>query len=282
MNRAPDPDSIRGLLQEGAQLIAGDTPRLDAEVLLACVLDRPRSHLLAWPEQVPAPEQQARYRELVARRAAGEPVAHLVGQREFWSLPVSVTPATLIPRPETETLVACALDVLPADSHLQIADLGTGSGAVALALAHERPGCHVVATDRSVTALEVAAANARQLGLGNIEFLAGDWCDALANRRFDLIVSNPPYIPVADGHLDQGDVRFEPRTALVAGAEGLDDLARIADCARAHLHSDAWLMLEHGFDQGDRVHALLEQYGYHAIVRHRDMSGHDRVTTARL
>ncbi|MBT8117759.1 MAG: peptide chain release factor N(5)-glutamine methyltransferase, partial [Gammaproteobacteria bacterium] len=177
MNRAPDPDSIRGLLQEGAQLIAGDTPRLDAEVLLASVLDKPRSHLLAWPERLPAPEQQARYRKLVARRAAGEPVAHLVGQREFWSLPVRVTPATLIPRPETETLVACALDVLPADSHLQIADLGTGSGAVALAIAHERPGCDVVATDRSDTALEVAAANARQLGLGNIEFLAGDWCD---------------------------------------------------------------------------------------------------------
>ena len=282
MNRAPDPDSIDGLLREGTQQIAGDTPRLDAEVLLACALDRPRSHLLAWPERVPAPEQQARYRKLVARRAAGEPVAHLVGQREFWSLPVRVTPATLIPRPETETLVACALDVLPADSHLRIADLGTGSGAIALAIAHERPGCHVVATDRSATALEVAAANARQLGLDNIEFLAGDWCDALADRRFDLIVSNPPYIPVADSHLDEGDVRFEPRTALVAGAEGLDDLARIADCARAHLHSHAWLMLEHGFDQGDRVHALLEQHGYQSIVRHRDMTGHERVTTARL
>lgn len=282
MNRVPDPDSIDGLLREGTQQIAGDTPRLDAEVLLACVLDRPRSHLLAWPERVPAPEQQARYRELVARRAAGEPVAHLVGQREFWSLPVRVTPATLIPRPETETLVACALDVLPADSHLQIADLGTGSGAIALALAHERSGCHVVATDRSATALEVAASNARQLGLDNIEFLAGDWCDALADRHFDLIVSNPPYIPVADSHLDEGDVRFEPRTALVAGPDGLDDLARIIDCARAHLHSDAWLMLEHGFDQGDRVHALLEQHGYRTIDRHRDAAGLERVTTAML
>ncbi|MGB5259867.1 MAG: peptide chain release factor N(5)-glutamine methyltransferase [Gammaproteobacteria bacterium] len=282
MNRAPDPNSICGLLQEGVQLFNGATPRLDAEVLLACVLDRPRSHLLAWPEQVPAAEQQARYRELVTRRAAGEPVAYLVGQREFWSLPLTVTPDTLIPRPETETLVACALDVLPPDSHLQIADLGTGSGALALALAHERPECRFLATDQSIRALEVAAANARQLALDNIEFVAGDWCDALASRRFDLILSNPPYIPEADKHLDEGDVRFEPRAALVAGTDGLHDLARIVECAHTHLYSDAWLMLEHGYDQGNRVRALLQQQGFRAINLHRDAAGHERVTTARL
>jgi release factor glutamine methyltransferase len=281
MNRTPDPDSIRGLLQEGAGLINGDTPRLDAEVLLACVLDRPRSHLLAWPERVPAPGELARYRELVVRRAAGEPVAHLVGQREFWSLPVAVTAETLIPRPETETLVACALDIVPADQHLQIADLGTGSGAIALALAHERPGSQILATDLSIKALEVAAANARRLGLDNIEFVAGDWCDALAGRHFDVIVSNPPYIPVADRHLEQGDVRFEPRAALVAGTDGLHDLTRIIECAYPHLLSDGWLILEHGFDQGNRVQALLQEHDYHDIVRHRDTAGHERVTAAR-
>jgi release factor glutamine methyltransferase len=282
MNKAREPATIGTLLQEATHLIHSDSARLDAEVLLASVLNRPRSHLLAWPERVPDPEQQQHYRELVARRAAGEPVAHLIGQREFWSLPVSVTPATLIPRPETETLVACALAILPSAARRQIADLGTGSGAIALALAHERPRCTILATDQSDAAVEVAKANALRLGLNNIEFVIGDWCKALAGRRFDLIVSNPPYIPAADRHLEQGDVRFEPHTALVAGPHGLDALTCIIACAREHLHDHAWLMLEHGFDQADPVQALLQQQGYHSIVRHRDMTGHERVTTARM
>ena len=282
MNKAPEPATIGNLLQEATHLIPSDSARLDAEVLLASVLNRPRSHLLAWPERVPDPEQQRYFRELIARRAAGEPVAHLIGEREFWSLPVGVTSATLIPRPETETLVACALAVLPAGASRQIADLGTGSGAIALALAHERPECAILATDQSDAAVEVAKANALRLGLNNIEFVIGDWCKALTGRHFDLIVSNPPYIPAADRHLEQGDVRFEPHTALVAGPHGLDALTCIIGCAREHLHDHAWLMLEHGFDQADRVEALLQQQGYHSIVRHRDMAGHERVITARI
>ena len=278
MTREPETAPIRELLVQAAQSIPGETPRLDAEVLLACVLDKPRSHLLAWPEKQPSAEQQARFHALVDRRIAGEPVAHLVGQREFWSLPLAVTPDTLIPRPETETLVACALEALPVNSHADIADLGTGSGAIALAIAHERPGSRLLATDSSAAALEVAAANARRLGLDNIEFVNGSWCEALGDRQFDLIVSNPPYIPEADPHLGRGDVRFEPRTALAAGSDGLDDLRRIAGCAYAHLRKNARLMLEHGFYQAEPVRRILEENGYRDITGYRDMAGQPRVT----
>ncbi len=223
-----------------------------------------------------------RYEELVARRIAGEPVAYLVGCREFWSLPITVTRDTLIPRPDTETLVARALDVLPVESPLQIADMGTGSGAIAIAIAHERPACHLVATDNSAAALDVAASNALRLQLKNITFVTGDWCEALADRQFDLIISNPPYIPRADAHLDSGDVRFEPRAALAAGIDGLDDLTRIAACARRHLKRNGWLLLEHGYDQGEAVRALLAKFGYHDISCHPDDAGHERVAMARL
>ena len=282
MNRAPDPASIRQLLEQAAHLISGNSARLDAEVLLAHVLDKPRSHLFAWPDEVPGPDQLLQYGKLVARRTAGEPVAYLVGYREFWSLPITVTRDTLIPRPDTETLVARALEVIPVESSMQIADMGTGSGAIAIAIAHERPRCHIVATDASTAALDIAANNARQLKLNNIEFVSGDWCDALAGRRFDLIISNPPYIPRADVHLDSGDVRFEPRTALAAGIDGLDDLARIADCAQGHLNRNGWLLLEHGYDQGEPVRTLLAKYGYHDIVSYPDAAGHERVAAARL
>lgn len=281
MNRAPDASSIRDLLEQATQQIPASTARLDAEVLLAHVLDKPRSHLLAWPDRIPGPDQQIRFRELVSRREAGEPVAHLTGQREFWSLPVGVTADTLIPRPETETLVAAALALLPADHPLDVADLGTGSGAIALVLAHERPTCRVLASDISAAALTIAARNARQLGLHGIEFVEGSWCSALVDRQFDLIVSNPPYIPESDVHLETGDVRFEPRTALVAGTEGMDDIIRIIECAPVHLAQDGWLMLEHGYDQGERVRALLCGHGYREVHTYRDDSGHERVTAGR-
>jgi release factor glutamine methyltransferase len=282
MNRAPDTGSIRELLDQATHLISGTSARLDAEVLLAHVMDKPRSHLLAWPDKVPDPGQQSRYREMVTRRAAGEPVAHLVGYREFWSLRINVTRDTLIPRPETETLVARALDILPVDGQPHIADLGTGSGAIAIALAHERPDCHIVASDISDVVLEVAAGNAEQLQLDNIEFASGNWCEALAGQRFDLIVSNPPYIPRSDVHLDSGDVRFEARTALVAGIEGMDDLRHIASCACRHLNQDGWLLMEHGYDQGKGVRSLLAEYGYRDIVSYTDDTGHERVTGGRL
>ena len=199
-----DPATIRILLAQAVEVLATDSPRLDAELLLACCLDKNRSYLYAWPDVIPPADIQARFRDLVARRVAGEPVAYLLGQREFWSLPLTVTPATLIPRPETETLVALALARIPAGADALIADLGTGSGAIALAIARERPRCRIIATDISQDALAVAAANAQRLGLSNVQCLAGDWCSALPDQQFDLIVSNPPYIAEDDSHLTRG------------------------------------------------------------------------------
>jgi len=281
MPRTPEPASIRQLLDHAASLLHSDSARLDAEVLLACVLGKPRSHLHAWPERVPPVAARHRFTALLQRRVAGEPVAYLTGVREFWSLPLAVTPDTLIPRPETETLVALALEKVPASSHARIADLGTGSGAIALAIARERPDCHVTATDASATAVAVASRNARELGIRNVEFLTGNWCEPLQGTAFDLIVSNPPYIPQDDPHLGQGDVRFEPRQALAAGPEGMDDLRAIASCARAHLRSGGWLLLEHGYDQGGSAIRLLAEAGYREVSDHADDAGHDRVVAGR-
>ncbi len=213
-------------------------------MLLAHALDKPRSHLHAWPDKVPAPDQQTRFAALLKRRISGEPVAYLTGQREFWSLALTVSRDTLIPRPETETLVAQALSVIARDSRIDIADLGTGSGAIALAIARERPRARILATDRSESALAIARANAQQLGIGNVEFVAGDWCDALGERQFDLLVSNPPYIAAQDRHLAEGDVRFEPRSALASGSDGMSALSTIASCARQHLRD--WRLADAG------------------------------------
>jgi release factor glutamine methyltransferase len=277
MNRTADPASIRQLLEQATSLLPSGTARLDAEVLLAHALGKARSHLHAWPEKLLSTDQQTRFQQLLRARIQGEPVAHLTGQREFWSLMLNVTPATLIPRPETETLVALALQVIPAGKTALIADLGTGSGAIALAIAHERPRCHVLATDISAAAIETATANAQQLGITNIEFHSGDWCEPLAGRQCDVIVSNPPYIKEADPHLQSGDVRFEPQGALVAGQEGMDDLVRIAHCARQHLIAAGWLMMEHGYDQSDQVTQLLETCGFQEVTDHKDDAGLSRV-----
>jgi len=276
-----EPATIRMLIAEAAAQLGTDSSRLDAELLLACCLDKNRSYLYAWPDQVPPAPVQVRFRALLARRAAGEPVAYLLGQREFWSLPLGVTPATLIPRPETETLVALALQRIPADADACIADLGTGSGAIALAIARERPRCRIDATDISVDALAVAAANAQHLGLSNIHFHAGDWCAALPDIRFDLIASNPPYIAEDDIHLTLGDVRFEPRRALAAGACGLDALQAIARCAGAHLRPQGWLLLEHGYEQSEAVTRLLQSNGYGEVCDYPDTAGLGRVTAGR-
>jgi release factor glutamine methyltransferase len=251
--------------------------RLDAEVLLAHTLDKPRTHLHAWPDHPVADDRTARYRELVARRAGGEPVAYLIGTREFWSLSLEVTPETLIPRPETELLVEVALSLIPAGERMPVADLGTGTGAVAAAVASERPACAVLATDVSPRALEVAARNMARLGLGNVRLRRGDWCEALAGERFALIVSNPPYVARADAHLDQGDVRFEPRMALCAGDDGLDAIRAIAATAAAHLLPGGALVVEHGHDQGPAVLELFAHGGYRDVRSHRDLAGNDRV-----
>jgi len=277
MNKAAEPASIRQLLEQAAGLLPSDTARLDAEVLLAHALGKTRSHLHAWPEKLLSAEQQSRFQQLLQARTLGEPVAYLTGQREFWSLPLGLTPATLIPRPETETLVALALEVIPADSTAVIADLGTGSGAIALAIAHERPRCRLLATDISPAAIATAATNARQLGINNIEFHTGDWCEPLAGRQYDVIVSNPPYIRNTDPHLQSGDVRFEPRSALAAGPEGMDDLEKITHCVRHLLKTGGWLIMEHGYDQGEQITHLLEANGFQAVTDHADDAGLSRV-----
>lgn len=252
--------------------------RLDAEVLLAHALDKARTRLRGWPEDPVSAGQAAHYRELIARRARGEPVAYLTGLREFWSLPLEVTPETLIPRPETELLVEIALSLTPADEPVTIADLGTGSGAVAAAIASERPACDVIATDACPRALAVAGRNLARLGLDNVSLRQGNWCEALVGQRCALIVSNPPYVASADEHLTWGDVRFEPRLALSAGHDGLDAIRVIAESAAAHLLAGATLLVEHGHDQGPAVQDLFRRHGYQEVRSYKDLGGNDRVT----
>lgn len=270
--------SLRQLLDQAAARLAPVSPtaRLDAELLLAYSLGQPRSHLHARPDAVADESQRQDFDTLLARRAAGEPIAYLTGRRDFWSLDLAVTPATLIPRPETELLVETALTRLPPGA-ARVLDLGTGSGAIALALAQERPACHFTATDASPAALAVARSNAGRLGL-RVRFMPGDWYAAVGDETFDLIVSNPPYIPDADPHLTTGDVRFEPRTALAAGADGLADLRQIVAGAPGHLTPGGWLLVEHGYDQGYKVRELFATADLQQISSHNDLAGHERVT----
>ncbi|MGE4359923.1 MAG: peptide chain release factor N(5)-glutamine methyltransferase [Lysobacteraceae bacterium] len=263
------------------RLAGSDSPRADADILLAHVLGRPRSYLLAWPERELTPEQWVVFRVLVERRARGEPVAYLTGSREFFGLEFAVSPAVLIPRPETELLVQAALERLP-EGPCRVADLGTGSGAIALAIAHERPGAQVVGVDVSPQALAVARANAERLGLANVSLRAGNWCQGLGEERFDMIVSNPPYIREADPHLGQGDVRFEPAMALASGADGLDAVRAIIACVPTHLLPGGWLLFEHGYDQAEEVAELMQEAGFVGVESLRDLLGHGRVTLGRL
>jgi len=257
------------------------TPRLDAEVLLMHVCGIDRSQFISRDEMSLTAGQQQALENLLQRRQRGEPVAYLTGTREFWSLDLNVSPATLIPRPETELLVEKALEHIPLDAEWMIADLGTGSGAIVLALARERPRCRFMATDISPAAVEVAKSNAKKTGTENVEFREGEWFAPLSGENPDMIVSNPPYIRAGDPHLTQGDVRFEPTTALVAGTDGLDAIRLIARHARGFLRPGGWLLFEHGWNQADTIDALLRQYGYRDNVSHRDLAGHVRVTTCR-
>ena len=275
--------TLRELLAGATQRLSStsETPRLDAELLLAAALERPRVYLHTWPERVPEAEYVTRFYTWLDRRSAGEPVAYLLGQREFWSLELEVTPDTLIPRPETELLVELALERLPTDRACTLADLGTGSGAIALALAVERPQARIIATDRNPATLAVAQRNAQRLQINHVEFRQGDWCVPLAGECFDLIVANPPYVAATDTHWRQGDVRFEPVLALVAGEDGLDALRTIILQAPQYLRVGGWLLLEHGYDQGEAVPALLRERGFVEVDDHRDFAGLSRISSGR-
>ncbi len=257
-----------------------ETAQLDAEVLLAHALQQPRSYLYAWPKRVLTVHEQATFDELVAQRRRGVPVAYLTGTREFWSLPLRVTAATLIPRPETELLVELALEKLVHKPHAAIADLGTGSGAIALALANAMTMARVVGTDISAACLDVARENAERLGL-KVGWRQGDWCLALAKDRFDLIIANPPYVCNGDPLLQASDLRHEPLFALAAGEHGLDAIGIIAHQARAHLVDCGWLILEHGYDQGPAVVDLLRGLGYADCRDYSDYAGISRACAAR-
>jgi release factor glutamine methyltransferase len=274
--------TIRNALREAAAALSGDGAQRDAELLLQHELERPRSWLFAHGDDAMDADTAARLRALVARRAAGEPLAYITGHCEFWSLDLAVTPDVLIPRVETELLVELALQRIAQAERVFVADLGTGSSAIALAIAPDRGNSRVLATDASRAALAVARGNAERLHLGNVEFVQGDWCAVLGGRRFDLIVSNPPYIAAADDHLTQGDLRFEPRLALISGVDGLDAIRVIADAAPAHLQPGGWLLLEHGFEQGRAVRALLEKSGFVEVFTALDLERRERVSGGRF
>lgn len=269
------------ILLESADLPDSPSPRLDAEWLLAAALGKPASYLRTWPEREVPEAVAERFAADLARRRAGEPVAYILGRQGFWSLDLEVAPATLIPRPDTELLVETALALLPA-MPAEVLDLGTGTGAIALALAAERPAWRLIGIDRVSEAVALAERNRRRLGLDNVAFLQSDWFAKLDSRCFDLIAGNPPYIAADDPHLALGDLRFEPASALVAGIDGLDDIRRIVAEAPGHLKAGGWLLLEHGFEQAGAVRELLVARGFVEVHSRRDLGGHERISLGRL
>ena len=278
--------NIRAILQhhskqlEVALNLDSSSARIEVQCLLQAVLQVNRAWLFTHPEQSLDADQHARYMTLFERRLRGEPIAYLLGEREFYGLVFKVSPATLIPRPETELLVELALQRIPQQGAFRVLDLGTGSGAIALSIAHARTSAEVVAVDASAAALEVAQFNSQRLGLANVRLLQSDWFSALHGERFDIIVSNPPYIAAGNAHLEQGDVRFEPRTALASGANGLEDTRRIIAQAREHLSTNGRLLLEHGYDQAEQVRVLLQRAGFTGVFSARDLAGIERVSGA--
>lgn len=251
---------------------------LDAEILLSFVLNKPRTYLRAWSEQVLTPEIETEFNALITRRLQGEPIAYITGKKEFWSLDLLVTSATLIPRPETECLIDVALSLFNGQEKIKVADLGTGSGAIALALASEHPVWQISATDISEAALAVAKENAARLQIPNVSFYQGSWCEALPSADFNLIISNPPYIAQEEWGLYEDGLLFEPRDALVSGLDGFDSIREIIQAAKGYLISDGYLMIEHGFWQGPVTRELFEQARYTEIKSVCDLSGQERFT----
>ncbi|WLH91161.1 peptide chain release factor N(5)-glutamine methyltransferase [Pseudomonas sp. FP453] len=272
--------TIIASLLRAADLPDSPTARLDAELLLAAALGKPRSYLHTWPEKIVSSEDALTFASYLQRRRGGEPVAYILGQQGFWKLDLEVAPHTLIPRPDTELLVEAALELLPA-TPTQVLDLGTGSGAIALALASERPAWKVTAVDRVLEAVALAERNRQRLHLNNVTVLNSHWFSALQGHTYDLIISNPPYIADNDPHLVAGDVRFEPASALVAGRDGLDDLRHIIQQAPQHLNAGGWLLLEHGYDQAAAVRDLLLSEGFDQVHSRIDLGGHERITLGR-
>ena len=253
---------------------------LEAQLLLQQVLNVNRAWLIAHANNELNALDTAKFDALIARRMAGEPIAYILGYREFYGLNLKVTPDTLIPRPDTETLVEAALEKIAPNLPLSICDLGTGTGAIALAIAKHRPLAHVTALDFSEGALAVAQENAQQLNIANVTFLKSNWLSHLNQQRFNIIVSNPPYIEAEDAHLAQGDLRFEPRSALASGKDGLNDIRAIIAQAPAYLAHNGWLMFEHGYNQAQAVADLLSQAGFSHVQTMHDLAGHPRVTLA--
>jgi release factor glutamine methyltransferase len=273
--------TIIATLLRSAELPDSPTARLDAELLLAAALGKARSYLHTWPERIVTSEAAAAFAGFIERRRRGEPVAYILGHQGFWKLDLEVAAHTLIPRPDTELLVETALQLLPRGS-ARVLDLGTGTGAIALALASECGAWQVTAVDRIAEAVALAERNRVRLELGNARVLESHWFSALDGERFDLIVSNPPYIAAADPHLSAGDVRFEPASALVAGIDGLDDIRHIVQRAPQHLAPGGWLLLEHGYDQAAAVRELLARHDFEQIESRVDLGGHQRITFGRL
>jgi release factor glutamine methyltransferase len=276
--------TISRYLEDGAAIlrVVSDSARLEAELLMGLVLKKPRAFLHARPEHCLSEPEAECYETLLRRRFAGEPIAYMTGIREFWSMPLKVTPDVLIPRPETELLVEKALLRLPGDEDVRVLDLGSGSGAVSLALAKERPRASVIGVDISRAALEVARANARLQKLDNVEFRESDWFDAVRGEKFHIVLGNPPYVAEDDSHLARGDALFEPRLALDGGAGGMECFRAIIDRAHNYIVRQGWLLLEHGPDQHMPLRRLLEAQHYHEITIHKDAAGHDRVTECRF
>ena len=255
-----------------------DSARLDSELLLCSVLKKDRSFLHAWPELELKQQQSDSFHQLLEQRLRGNPIAHILGERGFWSLNLKVTTDTLIPRPDTERLVELALELIPAQAHWKILDLGTGSGAIALSLAKENSDCFITAIDQSIAAIDVAKQNAENNKISNIEFIQSDWFANLNNQQFDMIVSNPPYIKENDPHLQQGDVRFEPLSALAAGEDGLDNIRTIIKNSQQHLTAKGVLLIEHGYDQADAVCDLLRAANFTQVSNFKDYNDNPRVS----
>ena len=279
--------TIADCLKKSAQLIdISDSPRLDIEILLAHILQKDRSYLFTWPEKELTEEQAKTFNDFLSRRLTGEPIAHIIGLREFWSLPIMVNKSTLIPRPDTELLVEAVLGLFSEDDENQtrrLLDLGTGTGAIVLALANEKKSWQGVGVDKELAAVELAEKNRENLALDNVKIVQSDWFSALGNEaEFDIIVSNPPYIDPSDEHLTQGDVRFEPLSALIADKKGLADLEYIIVHAPGYLTSDGWLLVEHGYNQGNAVRDLFAANNFGDINTFRDFGGNERVTVGKL